>query len=138
MGHTKILVVDDESSVRQFLVDLLEMRGFQSIECAKNGQEGVERYLSDKADLILMDVDMPVMNGYEASKAIKTIDPEANIILMTGKPDGKWAIRTLAEGLVTTVLCKPFVFEEFFQAIDLTLDHRSPSALPDNSLGTAG
>ncbi len=138
MRHTKILIVEDESTVSQFLIDLLEMRGFQSIECARNGREGVEIYLSYKADLILMDVDMPVMNGYEASKAIKTIDPEANIILMTGKPNGKWAIRTLAEGLVTTILCKPFVFEELFQAIDLTLDHRSLSLLPDNSLGTAG
>jgi DNA-binding NtrC family response regulator len=138
MDDTKILVVDDEGSISLFLMNLLEMRGFRSIECAGNGREGVEKFLSSGADIVLMDVDMPVMNGYEASKAIKTIDPEANIILMTGRPNGKWAIQTLAEGLVSTILIKPFVFDEVIQAIDFTLDHRPLSPLSDNSMGIVG
>jgi len=85
-----------------------------------------------------MDVEMPVMNGYEASKSIKSMDPRANIILMTGRPDGPWAIRTLAEGYASTLLSKPFIFKELFEAINRILDSHPPSSVPQESLGMAG
>ncbi len=138
MGETKILVVEDDVSVSEFLSDLLEMSGFRSIEWARNGQEGVEKYLLMRANIVLMDVDMPVMNGYEASKSIKSMDPEANIILMTGRPDSHWAISTLEEGYATTLLSKPFDFHELFGAIDRILNNGASFLSPHESLGMTG
>jgi PAS domain S-box-containing protein len=64
-----LLIVDDNPENRQFLVDLLEPLGFDIIQ-ATNGKEGVEQALAIHPNLILMDLVMPVMNGFEAVKAI--------------------------------------------------------------------
>ncbi len=130
MGEPKILIVDDEVSISKFLRDLFKTRGFHSIELARNGREAAERYLSSKADIVLMDVEMPIMNGYEACKMIKSMDPRANIILMTGRPNGPLAIRTLAEGYASILLRKPFVFKELFEVINRMIHPHAPSPNP--------
>jgi len=137
MRETKILIVDNEISVRKFLRDLLEVRGFHSIELARNGQEGVEIYLSSGADIVLMDIEMPVMNGYEASKLIKSADPNANIIIMTGRPNGPLAIRTLAEGYALTLFSKPFVFKDLFETIDRIIYPHAHTLAPCEDLDIA-
>ncbi|MGR9117064.1 MAG: response regulator, partial [Gammaproteobacteria bacterium] len=66
----KILVVDDDSAIRSYLKACLSKKGHFIVE-AKDGRESVELFNSEKPDLILMDVVMPVMNGYEAASIIK-------------------------------------------------------------------
>ncbi|MEM7725826.1 MAG: CHASE2 domain-containing protein [Cyanobacteria bacterium P01_A01_bin.45] len=74
----KILVVDDHYESRKLLVKLLTSIGFQ-VEEAENGKEAVEIYNLCKPDLICMDIHMPVMNGYEAIKQIKSC-PQGQLI----------------------------------------------------------
>jgi two-component system alkaline phosphatase synthesis response regulator PhoP len=70
MQPALVLVVEDESDIRTLLTITLELHGFQVIE-ATNGQEAIEKALSLKPDLVLMDVRMPLMNGIEACQVLK-------------------------------------------------------------------
>ena len=66
----KILIVDDEETSRRILAIALEGRGHQLLY-AKDGQEAVDIALREQPDLIVMDIDLPKMNGYEAARQIK-------------------------------------------------------------------
>jgi len=64
---------------------------------------------------------MPVMNGYESSKGIKSFDPAAKILMITGHPDDPLATKSLREGFVRTIIPKPFNLKNLFQEISETL-----------------
>jgi two-component system cell cycle response regulator DivK len=74
----RILVVDDQEDLRGVLRDLLTGSGYTVIEAA-DGEAGVAKARSDRPDLILMDIQMPVIDGYEATRRIKG-DPSLNPI----------------------------------------------------------
>lgn len=120
MKGKKALIIEDQHHVFSLLKEILSLRGFDSVEVAYNGKEGVDKYHQVQPDLVIMDLEMPVMNGYESSKTIKAFDPGARIILLTGIPDAPLAKKTLEEGHVSQILSKPFELEQFFEAIELS------------------
>ncbi len=71
----KILYVEDAAVIRDTIARLLELKGGYKVAYAKNGKEGVEMALSWKPDIVLMDLRMPVMDGYKAIQEIKA-NPE--------------------------------------------------------------
>jgi len=71
----KILYVEDAAVIRDTIARLLELKGGYKVAYAKNGREGVEMALSWKPDIVLMDLRMPVMDGYKAIQEIKS-NPE--------------------------------------------------------------
>jgi two-component system cell cycle response regulator DivK len=74
----RILVVEDQEDLRGILRDLLTASGYEMIEAA-NGDVGVAKAKTDRPDLVLMDIQMPVLDGYEATRQIKT-DPDLKSI----------------------------------------------------------
>jgi two-component system, cell cycle response regulator DivK len=69
----RILIVEDQEDLRGVLRDLLSGSGYAVVEAA-DGQDGVTKAKSERPDLVLMDIQLPVMNGYEATRQIKA-DP---------------------------------------------------------------
>jgi two-component system, cell cycle response regulator DivK len=74
----RILVVEDQEDNRQILRDLLGNAGYEMIE-AENGQEALDEVAKQRPDLILMDIQLPIMDGYEATRRIKG-DPSTKSI----------------------------------------------------------
>lgn len=84
----KILLVDDHTILRQGMRQLLET--FEQLNVcgeAGDGQEAIVQALSLKPDVILMDINLPKLNGYESSQSILTAWPEANILMLTNQDD---------------------------------------------------
>jgi twitching motility two-component system response regulator PilH len=97
MTIKKILVVDDSPTERLALTELLHTRGYQVVT-ADNGEDAIARSRSDKPDLILMDVVMPGMNGYQATRTISRDEATRRIpiIMCTSKgleTDRIWGMR---------------------------------------------
>ena len=91
----KILVVDDEESIRFLYKEELEEEGYV-VECATNGEEALEKLLIFKPDLISLDIKMPVMDGIEALKRIRERDRRLPIILCSAYGEYKQDLTTWA------------------------------------------
>ena len=126
MRGSTLLLVDDNDLNREIAITLLEDEGF-SVEYAVNGREAVDKLKASGADhfqLVLMDVQMPVMNGYEATRAIRALDDErlANIpiLAMTAdafEEDRQKALRCGMNGH----LSKPIEMDKLFETLDFVL-----------------
>lgn len=93
----KILIVDDSPTQRQALINILQKNNFETI-IAEDGQQGVDMSRSEHPDLILMDVVMPGLNGFQATRHITKHESTQNIpvIMLTSKDqetDRVWAER---------------------------------------------
>ena len=77
----RVLVVDDFDDAREMYAEYLEFAGFQ-VETARNGQEAVEKAQEASPDIILMDLSLPVMDGWEATRLIKQDDRTRDIPVM--------------------------------------------------------
>ena len=104
----KILIIYDENEISSLMLQYLQMEGYNKVDRAFNGLEGLEKYKALSPDLVLMHIEMPVMDGYESSCEIKAFDPEANILVLTGNPDNTRAQRVLKEDMACALLQKPY------------------------------
>ena len=111
----RLLIVEDIPANRQLLVQLLTPLGFEVRE-AENGQQGVEMWDNWHPHLILMDMEMPVMDGYEATKEIKQTAKGTNtkIIALTASAFEEQRLEILKAGC-DDLICKPFQEEILFE-----------------------
>lgn len=77
------LIVDDEKHLRLYLRLILSQLGLTTIVEASNGREGIERYKAVKPDLVLLDVNMPVVEGIEALRGIVDLDADAVVVMVS-------------------------------------------------------
>jgi urea transport system substrate-binding protein len=103
-----ILVVDDDPDLREFLRLMLTSIGFE-VTSAANGQEALDVMEGHDPDLILLDMKMPVMNGWEFCRALEGRDVRPPIVVLTAAPDP--AARA-AEAHADGWLGKPFEYED--------------------------
>lgn len=117
MPINKILVVDDSPTERHVLVELLTRKGYQVLT-AESGEEGIEKAKSEQPDLVLMDVVMPGLNGYQATRTLIRDDATKHIpvIVCTSKgqeTDKIWGLRQGAQDYMV----KPINPEELLAKI---------------------
>ncbi len=104
----RILVVDDEYLLRVMLKDALEGAG-HAVELAENGRVAIDRAKTDRPDLILMDIMMPGLDGFDTCKAMKS-DPTLSgipVVLISATHDPKGVVDRVKRVGAVTVLPKP-------------------------------
>ena len=117
MPVKKILVVDDSPTERYFMVELLTQNGFQVLT-AENGEEGIAKAKAEMPDLVLMDVVMPGLNGYQATRTLMRDESTKHIPVIVCSSKGQetdkiWGLR---QGAVD-YLVKPVNGEELLSKI---------------------
>ncbi len=113
---TKAFIVEDEETLHVLYKMMLNLIDIDVLEFAKNGEDAIAKYKSftEKPDLILMDHRMPIKNGIETTKYLKTIDSKSKILFTSA--DTSVEEEALSVGAVG-FLKKPFGFEELRNAI---------------------
>ncbi len=97
MLANKILIVDDEEIIARLLSISLKSDGYETVT-ANSGEEGLEKFKSESPDIVVTDIKMPGMDGLELLKHIKEIDPEKEVIIVTGHGDIDSTITALQYG----------------------------------------
>src|SRR5688572_21375794 len=109
--RTRILVVDDESSIRDLLSKTLTMDGYYDVDTATDGRSALERFHSHHYDLLIVDLKMPGMDGLSVIREAKRITPALPVIVVTGYSTEAAAIQAANLG-VAGYLTKPFRITE--------------------------
>jgi DNA-binding NtrC family response regulator len=128
VDHTPTaLVVDDDTSIRELLARALASNGWRSA-LAPGGEEALEQLQMRRFNLIFLDLVMPGMNGTEAFREIRKVDPVANVVIITAYPDSALMAEALQVGPFA-MMRKPFSLEE----LRVVLNHGAPAAKPARS-----
>ena len=114
-----VLVVEDEAAIRDGLVDVLVYHGYD-VDTAATGTEGLEKALTGRFDLILLDIMMPGMDGYEVCNRIRSEDREQAIIMLTAKSSDEEIIQGLKLG-ADDYVSKPFSIQQLMLRIEAVL-----------------
>ena len=78
-----ILLVDDEPHIRKYVGLILRQLGAPKILEAANGEEAIATYERERPDLVLLDINMPIMDGMETLKRLKALDPNCVVVMLT-------------------------------------------------------
>lgn len=115
----RILIVEDEEAIRTGLIDVFIFHGYEA-EGAAAGREGLDRALSGKFDLILLDVMLPGMNGFEICEQIRNVDRDQPIIMLTAKTSDDDIITGLRLG-ADDYVAKPFSIAQLVLRVEAVL-----------------
>jgi DNA-binding NtrC family response regulator len=116
----KILVVDDELFVRELLLEFLSSEGYE-VSLADSGEKAVKLMQSEPADVVLVDLKMPGIDGIETLRQIKKTAPNTLSIVMTGYPTIDSSIEALRCGAYDYVV-KPFKLNDLKSSIERALE----------------
>ncbi|MDZ7290760.1 MAG: response regulator [candidate division KSB1 bacterium] len=128
----KIITIDDEAPIRSLIRHSLRQEDYEVIE-AGDGNEGLEIIRREQPDLIVLDYVMPVMNGAETLRAIRS-DPQIAhipVLFLTGIKDLK-KLEPLLQDSLNDFLDKPFLVETLKERVRKLLHRESSAAIPRN------
>ena len=121
-AQERILIVDDEDQMRDLLAKVLEKNGYQ-VTTAPDGGSALALLEKESMDLVVTDVRMPGMDGMEALKAIKELNPDTGVIIMTAFGSIDQAVQAVKEG-AHDYISKPFKIDEMLLTIRKALEER--------------
>jgi two-component system cell cycle response regulator len=116
----KVLIVDDAPDTLDIIQKLLSFEGYEVI-LAVTGEEGVKKVQEEKPDVVLMDINLPGIDGTEALKRIRTINPIQSVIMLTAFATVENAIRALKEG-ASDFVKKPFENEHLIHIVNQAVE----------------
>ncbi|OGS06508.1 MAG: hypothetical protein A2270_07430 [Elusimicrobia bacterium RIFOXYA12_FULL_51_18] len=123
MNHkAKILIVDDDAQISEMISEALMSKGYE-ISDAFDGKQAVAKVSAEKFDLVVMDIQMPVMDGITAMGEIKKIDPAIEVIIATGHGTMGTAVQSMRKGAFDYIH-KPFEITELFTVVEKALAKR--------------
>ncbi|MFC1841254.1 response regulator, partial [Thermodesulfobacteriota bacterium] len=126
---SKILVVDDEAPNRELLKDFLEAKDYTVIT-AENGKEAVEK-IGEKPALVLLDIQMPVMDGFQALKKIKEVDTSIGVVMVTGLAREDVAMACIEAG-AHDYITKPIDMNHLINVIEILMIQRTEETPADD------
>lgn len=114
----RVLIIDDSRSFRQSLTRFLEMEGFEVVE-AEDGRDGLTKYRRSDPDLVVMDINMPVMDGFEAIRLLREFSrvPVLVVSARNAETDRVFGLSIGADGYLT----KPFSASELLARVQALL-----------------
>ncbi len=115
----RILIVEDEEAIRNGLVDVFVYHGY-SMDCSDNGPDGLAKALSGRFDLVLLDVMLPGMNGFDICNEIRQRDRDQAIIMLTAKNSDEEIIQGLKLG-ADDYVSKPFSIAQLVLRVEAVL-----------------
>jgi diguanylate cyclase (GGDEF)-like protein len=121
-SHARILIADDEPRARASLKELLRFTGHETT-LAESGREAIELLSSNNFDLILLDLNMPDLNGHKVMEHIDHHNIDCEVVIISGEATFDHASLALRKG-AKDFLRKPYQPEELLRTIDNTLEHR--------------
>ena len=126
---TTVLIIDDEAAVRRLVRLALERDGHAVVEAA-DGAQGVERFAASRPDVVLCDVVMPGLGGFDVLARLRTADPTVPVVVVTGEGSTEHAIRAMACGACDYLL-KPLDLPRAVRTVRRILASAGPPAPPD-------
>ncbi len=131
MSKRTILVIEDDAPIRQGIIDALHYNGYETAE-AENGETGLELALRLSYDLLLLDLILPIRDGFEILQEVRALRPSTPIILLTARGEEADRVKGLQMGADDYVV-KPFSVKELLARIEAVM-RRSPER-PSNAAG---
>ena len=117
VSSPKILIADDEEVIRSVLNTILRRGGGYETDFAADGEEALKKVKENSYSLVLLDVEMPKLNGYDVLKAVRAFSPELPIIFVTGKGQPQKVLESLSQYDLTGYIEKPFVPEKVLDLV---------------------
>lgn len=128
-SKTRILIVEDEEAIRTGLVDVFVYHGYE-VDTAKDGIEGLKLGSSGQYDLLLLDVMLPGLNGFDILKTLREQDRELAVIMLTAKSTDEDIIEGLSLG-ADDYVAKPFSITQLVLRVEAVLRRTQPSGMHD-------
>jgi CheY-like chemotaxis protein len=118
----RILVAEDNKNIQNVVSRILDFMGFE-VAFAANGVEALSLFLKNSFDLVLTDLEMPIMDGWSLTHSIKERSPNTPVVLMTGA-DRETVLKKVKSAPFDSVIFKPFLVNDFQSTVQRVLEPR--------------
>ena len=113
----KLMIVDDSNIIRSKITRTLSQHNMEVVATASNGEEAISLFAKTTPDVVTMDLTMPRMDGLECIRALRKLNSNVHILVVSALADKATAIQALKEG-AQGFLCKPFSEADLTEAMD--------------------
>ncbi|MFA4905240.1 MAG: response regulator [Candidatus Margulisiibacteriota bacterium] len=126
----KILIADDEAVIRDTLGDILKKGGDYEVDTCSDGEECLKKAKANLYDLLLLDLEMPKLDGYEILKRVRVMYPDLPVAFITGKGQVNKIMESIAQYKLNAFIEKPFTPEKVLDIVGKLLKPKQPEIKP--------